>query len=550
MTTRALPTGIAFVLWFMATCAALAGGPEDRVLWRFEIPSNTSGQFIGVGADGRVYTTNFIPGDLYALSPDGRLLWTAAGAGGGNPITFAADGTIYTGEVSVFAVNPDGTVRWEFVPPDTGYTLRLQAGPNVGPDGNIYAAEGTINGLGLGFFSLDANGNLRWSNQGDPNVSGLTDGDDVVFGDGRLFGGIHFLRSGPWLTSYCFDLEGSQLWFKGFLPRFFDPTSPPRMLLDGRVLYRAGAGSLAAVNPDGFADWIVPHPDGAQKLVTPFVGTDGAIYTGDAFGVQLWSANPDGTTRWVLGGDIYDSLASLGVSPDNRVLVVGGSNYYGGGWIRGHDGGNGELLWQIDLPLEQGMTQLTRTVRPAFSANGDTAYVTTWFSGDGVGHSYLYAIALGQQLQISPESFDVTHGVLSRGRLRDLLDSDDAYVHVDARRPTEIAAASVEIEATGIAPTSTPSFLGFTAEAASTGSPAWQQIQMFNYVKGRWEVVDEREAPMADARTDVAIAVDAARFVDPGTLEVRTRVGYLDFGVTFPAWGGRFDEVFWTVFVE
>lgn len=384
-------------VWIVAGIMALVGahGAQggDRIRWRFEIPSNASGEFIGVGADGRVYTTSFIPQDLYALSPDGSLLWTAAGAGGGNPITFAADGTIYTGEVSVFAVNPDGTVRWEFTPPYTGYTLRLLAGPNVGPDGNIYAAENVINGLGLGFFSLDANGNLRWSNQGDPNVSGLTDGDDVVFGDGRLFGGIHFLRSGPWLTSYAFDLGGSQLWFGGFLPRYFEPTSAPRMLLDGRIAYRAGAGSLAAVNQDGFANWIVPHPDGAQQLVTPVVGPDGSIYAGDAFGVQLWSTDPDGTTRWVLGQELYDSLASLGVSPDNRVLVVGGSSYYDGGWIRGYDAGNGDLLWRVDLPFEQGLTQLTRTVRPAFSPNGDTAYLTTWFAGDGVGHCYLYAIA-------------------------------------------------------------------------------------------------------------------------------------------------------------
>jgi hypothetical protein len=256
--------------------------------------------------------------------------------------------------------------------------------------------EDVINSSGLGFFSLDPNGRLRWSNQGIPNASGLTDGDEIVFGNSRIFGAVHFLRSGPWHTSYGFNHKGSQLWFAGFLPRYLEPTSPPRMLPGGRLAYRAGAGSLAAVNQDGFADWIVPHPDGAQKLLTPAVGSDGSIYTGDAFGVQLWSANSDGSTRWVLGGDVYDSLACLGVSPDNRVVVAGGSSYYGGGWIRGFAASNGALLWQLDLQPEQGLTQIVRSVRPAFSANGDTAYLTTYFAGSGVGHAYLYAINLGE----------------------------------------------------------------------------------------------------------------------------------------------------------
>jgi hypothetical protein len=38
-----------------------------------------------------------------------------------------------------------------------------------------------------------------------------------------------------------------------------------------------------------------------------------------------------------------------------------------------------------------------------------------------------------------------------------------------------------------------------------------------------------------------------ARFIDAKTGEVRARVGIHDRGVTFPAWDGRYDQVYWSV---
>ena len=394
-------------MWAIIALVSLAAAPaaaqSGSVLWRFEIPSNVPGQHVGVGADGRVYTTSFNPPNLYALTPQGALIWSLViGESGYWPITFAGDGTIYTGAaMGIRAVNPEGTIRWAF---DLG--TWSNAGPSVGPDGNIYAADDE-----LGFFSLDPDGNLRWSNPGDPLASGLYfDADEIFFGDGRLFGGIHFLRSGPWISTYAFDLEGHQLWFRQMVGLQGGPSSNPRLLPDGRLILRWGQGSLAALQQNGTDDWVEPHPDGAQELVTPAVGPDGAIYAGDQYGVQLWSANPDGTTRWVrgVGADEHLESVGMGVSPDNRVLIVSGWAYsqsegVNHGWVRGYDPADGELFWQLDLELEQSLTQLTRTIRPAFSPSGDTAYLTTSFIGDGVGHTYLYAIALREPTDVPGE---------------------------------------------------------------------------------------------------------------------------------------------------
>jgi hypothetical protein len=38
-----------------------------------------------------------------------------------------------------------------------------------------------------------------------------------------------------------------------------------------------------------------------------------------------------------------------------------------------------------------------------------------------------------------------------------------------------------------------------------------------------------------------------ARFIDAKTGEVRARVGIHDRGVTFSAWDGRYDQVYWSV---
>ena len=60
------------------------------------------------------------------------------------------DGTIYFGASvnKIFAVNPDGTLKWTITDPSGA---QVGAGPDVGPDGKIYAVTedaGLPNGLG------------------------------------------------------------------------------------------------------------------------------------------------------------------------------------------------------------------------------------------------------------------------------------------------------------------------------------------------------------------------------------------------------------------
>ncbi len=118
---------------------------------------------------------------------------------------------------------------------------------------------------------------------------------------------------------------------------------------------------------------------------------------------------------------------------------------------------------------------------------------------------------------------------------------------MDARRPTEVGAASVEIELAATAPTSDPTELVLVVESGCPANPVMQRIELFNYASMQWELLDERPAPSVDATTALGIRGRAWEFVDPGTHEIRARIGYADRGVTFPAWHGAYDEVYWLI---
>lgn len=162
-----------------------------------------------------------------------------------------------------------------------------------------------------------------------------------------------------------------------------------------------------------------------------------------------------------------------------------------------------------------------------------------------LGIDNVTAIALTET--VLPTQFTVTRGALLGGSLNDLLFSDNSYVNVEARRPTEIAAASVEVEVEGTSPVESPTLLQFVLEAATSGAPVRQRIELFNYQSNTWEQVDERDGPFADTTVVVTIATNASRFVQAGTGKVRARIGYHDRGVTFISWGGRYDLTKWEV---
>ncbi len=380
----------------LAASAAIAQPTGGRVRWRFQMDSRHGGQFATVAPDGTVYASDSTK--LYALTPDGDLLWVASGAGGSRPISVGADGTIYAAGSLIKAFNPDGTLKWQFANQYPG--LGLLAGPNVGPDGNIYAVQDTLfgGGGGLGAFSLDPNGNLLWADEGDSDT-GSTEGSNsaIVFGADRFFMGIKSTNNIP--TLWSFGLDGALIWHGGNSDLGLGSQNFPVLDPSGRVITRWGQTGMMAIRPDGNVDWIVLPPISDNLLSMPGIDADGVIYTAGWLGLRLWAINPDGSTRWQLpsSGGILDTL---NVPPDGSIILAGGIDAFGQpGWVRAYDTADGAFLWQVDLAAEGGINQYVCSQQPTFAPDSQTAYVTTCFPSD-VGFSYLYAMDLSLDLDI------------------------------------------------------------------------------------------------------------------------------------------------------
>ena len=115
-----------------------------------------------IGADGTIYVPSH-DGRLYAVDPDGSERWSVvvmrnpegfevSRASVDSPPSIGPDGAIYVLGRGLFAINPDGSIRWHFDSNTSGYRTT----PILGADGNVYLASG------VAFTALDAQGRLVW----------------------------------------------------------------------------------------------------------------------------------------------------------------------------------------------------------------------------------------------------------------------------------------------------------------------------------------------------------------------------------------------------
>ncbi len=400
--------GVCSILRFGIIGAVLGGSlqagianADDRVQWRQRLDGASLSRDVTVGPDGMVYTADF--NRLYAFTPEGELLWTAQEGAGGRPITFADDGTIYTGGSFITALNPDGSVKWRFDNPRPG--LDLAAGPNVGPDGNIYAAQDTEDDPdALGVFSLDPDGNLRWATRREFPVISLRGPSftDIVFDGDRMYVTVFRRLSRP-PTIRTYDLDGDLLWYSGDLELGIG--SEPKL--------HPGTGELITIRPqiamqalsrDGDQVWQTFHPGDVSLLVAFDIASDGTIFVGNWLGEDWWALDGQGNTLWAQPS--RDTLlGDVAVSPDDTQLIASGSGGFSQTpWIRGYSvADQTERFWQLDLPDVDGFNQIPGSMG-AFSADGRTAYFATGFAGDN-DFGFIYAI------DISPEFDSDSDGI-------------------------------------------------------------------------------------------------------------------------------------------
>jgi len=294
--------------------------PDGTLKWKFETGDEVRSS-PAIGSDGSIYVGSR-DGYFYAISPNGTLKWKFGAAGkidsspaigfdgtiyfGGGDYIYAinsngklkgggstsgpiktspaigSDGTIYIGseDFAIYAINPDGTLKWKI----GKFRIGDNTSPAIGSDGTIYI--GTQDGY---FFAISPNGTLKWKFETNIPITS----SPAIGSDGTIYIGTNGYNDNIFsmiLSSYC---------------------------------------GLFAVNPNGTLKWKLKI---GWIDSSPAIGSDGTIYIGS--GDYIYAVNPNGSTftRFETGGSVFSSpaIGSDGTiyigSSDGNLYAIGGTD--------------------------------------------------------------------------------------------------------------------------------------------------------------------------------------------------------------------------------
>lgn len=275
------------------------GPATSSIKWTYTASKEWWSPYIGIvpviGKNNIIYIGNDTERKLYALEPgtDGKsavVKWIFSD--NGNPLgdhlsapSLAGDGTIYIGGGSgkLFAVNPDGTLKWKYVADNQHWV----GTPAVGSDGTIYfrTTYSLVDDKKDYLFAINPDGSLKWRYE-----MGLYSGISFVSigPDGTIYSSTIYTDTFN-ESVYALNPDGTLKWRKYHRP-YYAPTVGP----DGTLYFRADYAGLEAINPDdGVVKW--------SKNIYPSrisVAKDGIIIADDSATSALYALNPDGSEKW------------------------------------------------------------------------------------------------------------------------------------------------------------------------------------------------------------------------------------------------------------
>jgi outer membrane protein assembly factor BamB len=503
---------------------------SGRFTWRLKVPDQYITTRPAVGPDGTVYAVGNY-GHLYAVTPDGALKWVRPASGNG---TVDVDnlGRIYcAGGGGVQAYSPEGERVWTF-----SLNTPLMAGPNVGPDGKIYAVDNIRWAQGIfGAMVFDRAGNLLW-NGGEFYNRGANDmPHEVVFDHENAYffsdqgasggmAGIHALHLGGGLNWVNPDGVGRQ------------PTGIP-----GGGVGHIGTSTVENWSPDGERRFGRSLWDfgGYQTKGDVVALPDGSIFT-LLSNSKLLGFFPDGTTRfhnWLI-----DTPSWLTPRPDGAAFLVETMVNFGQPKrIRSFTPSGNQLWFTEELPIENGMV-IGVFNRIRITQDSMTAYFGTSgpMTAQDTAYSYLYAMdAAGRSFA---EAFEILRGSLISGGLSDLQNSDDQRLILGAGATFSASEPPIQVVTTSTSPVATPQTLRVRIEARASSANLRQSVDLWDYVSGQYVIIDFRPSTLEDSVME-ADAPNPTRFVQAGTRQIRARFTWKATGSVFGfPWRAQIDR--------
>lgn len=344
--------------------------PNGTLKWRYQLLNIWVWSTPAVAEDGTVYVGDF-EGNFYAIDSDGNLSWIyhipdPGGNSIGSSPAIAPDGTIYFGAMMsghngyIYALNPDGTVKWRY--PTDDY---VETDPAIGNDGTIY-----IGSDDQYLYAMNPNGTLKWRFP----AGGMVRSQPSIATDGTIY------VSAEDKTTFALNPDGTVKWSFGY----GCANSAIAIAADG-TLYIPGI-EMYALYPNGTVRWKFTF--GPKEYVDrscPAISADGTIYVGTNIGGTLGgdivAVNPDGTEQWRqrIADEWVDS--SPAIARDGTVYIGSASDNNGSSYGFLHAFGRGPLKVDAGGPYK-GMPN----VPVQFSCNvvgGETPYTYLWSFGDG-----------------------------------------------------------------------------------------------------------------------------------------------------------------------
>jgi outer membrane protein assembly factor BamB len=274
-----------------------------------------------IAKDGTIYIATH-DSNLYAVSPDGKLKWEFDA---GNPVyneqynvwkgilstpAVAEDGTIYFTTLAnlLFALYQDGTEKWRFSLPvsdEFGWTS-----PVIGQDGTIYVSSARDYRGRAGLYAINPDGTLKWlfrhDNGGASSPAIAKDG--TIYASG--FVSVDPKRGKGNGKLYAINPDGTERWEFTFEDW---QESHPAIASDGTIYIGSKKGKLYAINPDGTEKW--SYQTGGSISASPAISSDGTIYVG-SWDAYFYALTPEGELKWKFktppGYEALSSGAAIG----------------------------------------------------------------------------------------------------------------------------------------------------------------------------------------------------------------------------------------------